>query len=175
MPIKPGTIFEEIEAIQRAVRQIPLLIGNEAENFFKDNFNLGGFQGDKGLEPWKPRKENFGRKRAILVNKGNLKKGIRKFVIGNIIQVKVTGVATAYADIHNQGGVTHPTVTPKMKAWAWAMFKKTKLAKYKAIALSKGSLTINIPQRKFIGNSRQLDKLINKLIIDHLKKTIKKY
>jgi hypothetical protein len=42
-----------------------------------------------------------------------------------------------YAWIQDKGGTTHPTVTPRMRRWAWAMFYKMKDDKYKAIALTK--------------------------------------
>ena len=30
-----------------------------------------------------------------------------------------------YASMHNYGGETHPTVTPKMRRFAWAMYYNT--------------------------------------------------
>jgi hypothetical protein len=65
-----------------------------------------------------------------------------------------TGIGTAagskgaekYAMIQDRGGVTHPTVTSRMKKWAWYMFYRYKESKFKAIALTKKSkLTVRIP------------------------------
>jgi len=96
---------------------------------------------------------------------------------GESYKVEVgTGVGSAisvkYAWIQDKGGVTHPTVTPRMRRWAWAMYYKDfkgeikgmrlggttrrgafetfKLAggggKYKAIALTKKlRLDVHIP------------------------------
>jgi hypothetical protein len=36
----------------------------------------------------------------------------------------VSGATARYARIQDKGGVTHPTVTPRMRAWAWAMYYK---------------------------------------------------
>ena len=71
---------------------------------------------------------------------------------GNIIQIgtnlnRVGDVK--YARIQDEGGTTHPRVTPKMRRWAWWMYYKSKQldAKYKAIALTKkATLTVKIPR-----------------------------
>jgi hypothetical protein len=65
-----------------------------------------------------------------------------------------TGVGTAagskgaekYALIQDRGGTTHPTVTSRMKKWAWYMFYRYKESKFKALALTtKPKLTVRIP------------------------------
>jgi len=56
--------------------------------------------------------------------------------------------AEKYAMIQDRGGTTHPTVTPRMKKWAWAMYYKSRKQNdmYKGIALTKKSkLTVRIP------------------------------
>ena len=90
-----------------------------------------------------------------------------------------------YAPIHNWGGETSPAVTPKMRRFAWAMYYKTggkpkagtegrKSAKkgqataltpeaqmWRGLALTKKKrLRIRIPQRQFIGPSRELEERI---------------
>lgn len=165
MPIIQGDFFYRLEKIKQAVRNLPVQIGAEAEGFFKDNFRLQGWQGDNGLEPWTKRKNDLDPGRAILVGKagGHLRRGLRKFVSGNNIQVKVTGVATKYADVHNFGATIKMTPTQKQRKWAWAMFYRTGRPMYKAMALGK-TLTIKIPARKFIGNSKQLDRKLADLV-----------
>ena len=81
-----------------------------------------------------------------------------------------------YAAIHNEGGTveTSPTVTPKMRKMAWrkcyalaGVKGKGKLPKelpeeaekWRALALTKKSrlhIKANIPQRQFIGESKEL-------------------
>ena len=64
-------------------------------------------------------------------------------LIGTGVHGRMTVV---YADIQDRGGTTHPTVTPRMRRWAWAMMYKTKDEKYRAIALTKkDKLTVKIP------------------------------
>lgn len=86
-----------------------------------------------------------------------------------------------YAPIHNWGGTLHPTVTPKMRRFAWAMFYRTagikrgaskknrkkraeeasnneEANKWRALALTrKKKLKVRIPQRQFLGESRELE------------------
>lgn len=153
-------MFEEIK---KTVRNLPLQIGNEAEVFFKDNFNKQGFD-DDGLDKWVERKHPVPG-RNILTKSGRLKKEIRKQVIGLKVMVKVMGASEKYADIHNFGGTITIRVTDKLRKYAWKMWYATGAGYWKGIALTKKStLTIKMPQRKFIGASRTLDRKISALI-----------
>lgn len=96
-----------------------------------------------------------------------------------------------YASIHNDGGTIHPKITPKMRRFAWAKYYELKgkqkgtqksqkgqnnvtlqsagnqsdsgeAEKWKRLALTKKeTLTINIPQRQFMGQSAELDAKIS--------------
>ena len=95
-----------------------------------------------------------------------------------------------YAEIHNDGGdiSTHPSVTTKLRKYAWHMVyslaamqgKLPKILppeadKWKALALTKKtklSVHAHIPQRQFIGDSQELTQKLNKIINNSLK-TIK--
>lgn len=167
MPIKGDNIFAELAAINKAVKQLPILVGNRAEKFFKKNFDLEGFQGNTGLEQWAQRSpmaaRNEGRK--ILRDSGDLYNDIEKRVAGNRIKVLVAGTSAKYADIHNFGGKIKIRVTPQMKKWAYAIFKKTNTPFYFNLSITnKKIIEIDMPQRKFIGNSAQLDRIIKDLI-----------
>ena len=97
-----------------------------------------------------------------------------------------------YAPVNNWGGEVHPTVTPQMRRFAWAKYyqasgkakkaatgkrkgkKKGSAAnnepqenqealKWKRLALTKKKkLRIKIPQRQFIGESRELSEKIDR-------------
>lgn len=100
----------------------------------------------------------------------------------------------AYAVIHNEGGTVHPRITPKMRRFAWAKYyqlgggdkspsegpkrpkngKPAKVSsgssfeeaeKWKRLALTKKTtLTIQIPQRQFMGPSEELDARISSYV-----------
>ena len=103
-----------------------------------------------------------------------------------------------YAAIHNDGGniTTHPTVTDKMRRYAWRMVYslagvkgKGKLPKelpaeaekWKGLALTKKrSITVHarIPQRQFMGDSAELREKISRCIlnsIEYIQKQISKF
>ena len=55
-----------------------------------------------------------------------------------------------YAKIQDEGGTTHPTVTKRMRGWAWFMYAKWKEERFKWLALTKKSkLDVNIPASKW--------------------------
>lgn len=70
-----------------------------------------------------------------------------RLVIGTGVGTSgLTKSAEKYASIQDRGGITHPTVTPRMRKWAWYMFRKYGEDKFKGIALTKKSnLTVRIP------------------------------
>jgi hypothetical protein len=55
-----------------------------------------------------------------------------------------------YASIQDKGGTTHPTVTKRMRGWAWFMYSKWGEERYKWLALTKKSkLNVVIPPSKW--------------------------
>ena len=105
-----------------------------------------------------------------------------------------------YAALHNRGGTVDVPVTDRMRRYAWARFyrasgKARKAAKggrksrgkagggaqaspqaefWKHFALTrKKKLHIHIPQRQFIGDSRELDEKINGRIEEEVRKFLK--
>lgn len=159
--------IKDVNIYNRDIRiKLPIILANQVQRHFQKGFRKGGGQTDNSKGGWKPRKNDKGR--AILVKSGILRRDINKISQRfDKIEIGTSNRTRDYAMIQNEGGVTHPTVTQKMRGYAWVQYKKTKESKWKAIALTKKSrLTVNIPQREFIGNSKDLESL-NKLHIDN--------
>lgn len=173
---------ENAKEIAEMVRtRAPKVVGVKASNFFRENFRKGGYM-DNGFHAWPITKRQLsgepgaGNKYSPLLSKRS-----RLF---SAIQYKPMDAAveiyndTPYAEIHNEGGVTHPTVTKEMRKYFWRMYYKNGAAdggpradKYKWMALTdKSHLTIRIPQRKFIYNSPEVEALVS----DTLKAEVKK-
>lgn len=176
---------KEIE--QLISRKLPVVAGKYAKQHFQDNFRQGGFV-NGGLHPWPPAKrlssgesgadsqyKTLMSSRNHLFSSINYTPGIAKVTIFNDV---------VYAAIHNEGGTVHPKITPKMRRFAWAKYYELKgrqkgtqnrtsqsagnqpdsgeAEKWKRLALTKKeTLTINIPQRQFIGQSTELDAKIS--------------
>lgn len=133
---------QNAEAVKHAIHTaLPVKIGNEAENHFKDNFRKGGFV-DAGLERWKPAKRigrakgAAGSYRTLLSGRNHLYNSVRhrtapgKAIIYNNVN---------YAAVHNEG----------LRAGRGKGFK--------------------MPKRRFIGPSRKLNDKIERIITQHIK------
>lgn len=108
-------------------------------------------------KPWTP-KAPHGLKLS-----GDLRKSITSKVKGNSV---VFTSQLPYAAIHNEGGVI--TVTAKMKKFFWAKYKNTGDSLYKALAFKKIGSKIIVPQRQFIGDSREVEKAIEDIIRENM-------
>lgn len=177
-------------------RKLPVIVGRMAKDHFQDNFRKGGFV-NNGLQKWPQSKRQRSGTGSAAAQYGPLLSG-RNHLFGSIkyvpgdYRVKVAN-EVPYAAIHNEGGTATPTVTPKMRRFAWAMYykaagkkkgkKKTKEAGtqenaaagvWKALALTKKQkLSIKIPKRKFLGESAELTKDINDKIEQLITKILK--
>lgn len=143
-------------------RALPRKLAITAVNFFKRNFRLGGYV-DTTFTKWKDSHNG----RTTMVKTGNLRRAIKKiYVTANRI---VVGVAKniPYARIHNEGGTV--PITPKMRRYFWAMYKKTGQDKYKWMAITKKT-HIEIPKRQFIGDdNKAIEKTLERQIIKEFK------
>lgn len=166
--------------MQDVLTSSPKYIGRIAINFMEDNFEKGGFQtSESGLRKWKPRVHDDGSGRGILIGKqsGRLQKS------GTIFQADTKAVIVGvpdniaeYGRVHNDGGTTHPKVTEKMRKFAWFKFYESdeKDETWKWLALTKKKvLSIKIPKRQFLGNSRELNRRIRVFFHDAFSKKLK--
>lgn len=144
--------------------------------FFKECFVAQGFT-DSSFQRWKPSSTPLAGKRT-LYKSGKLMHSIRKLEATD--QRLVVVADSEYAEMHNEGG--YITVTPQMKKYFWAMYyreagkgirtsrgggqyqsvKVGQKARFcKAMALKKVGSKIKIDQRQFMGESRELMKLLD--------------
>lgn len=152
-------------------RKLPVMVGAMAKHHFQENFRLGGFV-NNGLQKWVPARRTLQGGAGASDNYSTLLSG-RNHLFSSIGYKPGSGSVTIgtsvlYAGIHNFGGATHPTVTAKMRGFAWAMYYKNgggvkgqeppqAAQRWKALALTrKQKLNIKIPKRQFIGDSREL-------------------
>lgn len=175
------------EIMQLARRRLPVIVGRMAKDHFQNNFRLGGFV-NNGLSKWKDTRRQSAGGMGAASRYGPLLSG-RNHLFSSIKYTPsdfrvVIADEVPYAAVHNWGATLHPTVTPRMRRFAWAMFyreagkskDKKKRAKapmpdnprasrWKALALTKKEkLSVNIPQRQFIGDSRELNDSVRRRI-----------
>ena len=161
--------------------QTARMAASEAVKFFKESFVNQGFT-DSSLNPWTKSTSPFAGKRS-LYKSGNLMRSIKKETETN---KKVVVIADSdYAKIHNEGG--YITVTEAMKAHFWKRFyelgggkgRAKKKAMYcRGMALKKVGSKIKIPKRQFMGNSKELLRILESkhkgLVTSEMLKAFKK-
>ena len=167
------------EILHALRRTIPVKVGRIAKDHFQEGFRQGGFQ-DNGTQAWqrKKRPDKYG---PLMSSRQNLYGSIYYQPGDATVTV---GTSAPYAEIHNEGGEI--VVTPRMKRFFWAKYRETnggswrRNAKneeaefWKTLALKKVGAKIHIPQRKFIGESQELNQKIKQKIDDEIDKILRK-
>ena len=165
-------------------RKMPVLAGNIAKRHIEEDFRRGGFTYN-GFRRWKQTKRQQGGGSNANTQYGPLLSG-RNYLSGSIEYTPSDGCTTVftrapYASIHNWGGILRPTVTPKMRKFAWAQHykeagdDKKKDTFWKRLALTKKvKLAIRIPQRQFMGKEAgpELTRKVNGKMEEEVRKII---
>jgi phage gpG-like protein len=140
-------------------------------NHFTDSFYNEGFT-NVTLDPWQPRANDVDPGRRILVKSTALLNSIQVFTANEeLIEI---GSPEAHAEIHNNGGTIRIPITAKSRRYFWFMFKKTGKGMWKGLALTKKQvLTVNIPQRQFIGESATLMGQLDDWVVREINKRFK--
>ncbi len=179
-----GKQFERfVKKTENALKKFPVLAAQEAVNFFQDSFNQQGFSGTV-QEAWPKRKTDKTKRdsgRAILVKSGRTKRSIRKFKAD--WSGVIVGTDVPYAAIHNEGfhGTEHVSahfrISTRKKITRYKKNGQASTAK-NAFTRVKGtghevkahSRKMNMPRRRFIGESPYLNKRIDRVFLKELKK-----
>ena len=191
------------EQVEREVNdRLPRKVGIIAVQHFKQNFRDSGFL-DGGLRPWKKSQRELrgglgasARYKTLTSARNHLMSSTQAHIGRGEVSIENP---VPYAVIHNEGGtiVSNPTITPKMRKYAWAMVyklsgrkrsstgKRGKRAggsreeipeeakKWMALALTKKTklkIRAKMPKRQFIGESRELVQKVNKEVNDSIQR-----
>lgn len=143
--------------------KIPRTVGGLAVTFFKESWRRQGWL-DKSLQKWLPRRHpspsDAGK--AILVQRGHLRNSIR--ILSSDSQSVVVGSTLPYAEPHNDGGRGSVTVRQHTR----------RTPRGGLSTVRQHTRAMNVPQRRFIGDSSEVNKLVDKKIeamIDSVFKT----
>jgi len=151
--------------IEHIFRHLPTWAGNAYLNFFLDSWERQGWL-DRRLQRWPERKykDNSRRgRRAILIGTGSgrLRRSLRLRTGSDFFEVYTKN---PYAQIHNEGGRIRQKVSGRQRRYFWAMYYQAKrggrgdeAARWKGMALS-DTINIEIPQRKYMGDSATMRK-----------------
>jgi hypothetical protein len=161
-------IREAEKRMKEAVRDLPLIMGNEALLFARRNFKEGGFT-DTGFQKWRQRKNPtaFGDvprpNRALLVDSGRLRNS------GMINYTTLDGVQliwdVPYAKAHNEG-INGIGVIQTVKPFTRKNGQKVKEHERR--------ITMRLSKRQFIGRSQVLSQNVLRHSLAHINKTLKR-
>ena len=188
------------EQVEREVNdRLPRKVGLIAVQHFRQNFRDSGFH-DGGLRPWKKSQRELrggmgasARYKTLTSARNHLMSSTQAHIGRGEVSIENP---VPYAVIHNEGGtiVSNPTITPKMRRYAWAMVYKLsgrkrgrkgnraggskeaipeEAKKWMALALTKKTklkIRAKIPKRQFIGESRELVEKVNKEVNDSIQR-----
>ena len=121
---------------------------------FDRNFARKAFFSDK----WRPRAHDYPRGSLLMVS-GAMRRSAQGQVSGNGVRFSSS---LPYATLHNEGGKI--TVTAKMKRFFWAKYKETGEESWRRMALMKVGKVITMPERRFIGDGPDTQRIIREVI-----------
>ena len=149
---------------------LPLMIGKEAENFFKDSFKNQAWEGVQWEE--RKRKDKNPKRRALLVKTGRLRRSIRirEVSFGKV----VVGTDVPYAQIHNEGGIITGTQNVSAHKVRSHERRGSRVREHQRVAYVR-TVNIAIPKRQFMGESALLNQKVEKLIETSVNDVIKRY
>lgn len=149
--------------------QLPKQAKDLGIQFFKSRFRAQGWLGES-FKPWAKRKKKDKRRpgRNILMDRGKLRNSIRAVISGDTITF---GSDVPYAKIHNEGGtISHAEgkriITHKVyksgKRKGKVLFHQNNAKATFSKKVDVGSYKIQMPKRKFMGNSAHLNNIIKR-------------
>lgn len=160
MPLDKNFILK-LNQLQKLQRNFPNMAAIEAVNFSKERFVRKNWV-DKSREAWEKRQKKD--KGSLMVKSGRLKRSIRKLAVTrNSVTI---GTDVPYAEIHNEGG----TINSSEKVRTHSRKRKGRTHTVQAHMRKR---KVDMPERRFIGESavlmRRLERLVEKELKDILK------
>ena len=184
-PDLQGEINKALKELMRLKdRVLPVKVGRAVRDSVRNNFRKGGFYG----QTWKPpMRTDLGFEGPSY---GPMLSGTNHLMMSTDYVAEPGRViiqnSLIYAQIHNEGGEI--TVTKRMKGYFWSMYyrrgmvgqmygqakgkKNQQKAEtlnqeamfWRAMALKKVGSKIKIPQRKFLGDHPEVERLVKSII-----------
>lgn len=153
--------------IQKLKTKIPAFVAGAAEKMKDANFSAQGFVvGGSAWPKWAKRKKETRRTsgKRILSGTGYMQSNVKAKAAQKQVRIGVDLSKVPYAQLHNEGG----RVIQHVRAHHRTHWKTGKRYQVKA-----HSRKITIPQRKYLGYSPDIEKIVKKELEYNLKKILK--
>lgn len=159
--------------IKKLTYDAPRIMGVQAVNFFRLNFEKEGMIRGGSVSKWKGRIAGTPRNdRKILSDRGNLEDSIRYEITGKYeVNVGVDLNKIPYAKLMNEGGKI--IVTPLMRKYFWAQFYNTGDVFWRNLALTKKT-EFDVPARQYMDITPDLEKNIERKFDKRIKRIFKR-
>ncbi|MDL2289892.1 phage virion morphogenesis protein [Paludibacteraceae bacterium OttesenSCG-928-F17] len=180
MANKVNTIdfIRKLDAVTDAYKKLPAEIATTAVNFSKDRFRDQAWL-DTTKEPWKKlKRQRRGRNgkvsnnQTILVKSARLKRSIRKISVTE--SRVIIGTDVPYAQAHNDGVKNKDVTIKEHIVKEHNRTRNGRKERVKEYTVKAHSRKMNIPERKFIGNSYTLERRIVLLTTARFMRALKK-
>lgn len=154
------------EITRKRDRVIPVKVGNAAINLTKKNFRDAGFN-DGGLKPWKKTKRQIYGKKAsdtytpLLSSRNRLYSSFEKKTKPGYVNIFTR---VEYAQVHNDGFEGNVSVR-----------EHSRMQNNKRVKVRAHQRYMKIPKRQFLGDSKDLNKVIDNIINKELGEIAEKY
>ncbi|OAV64242.1 Mu-like prophage protein gpG [Bacteroidales bacterium Barb6XT] len=147
-------------------RKIPKLVAGAAEQMKDANFSAEGFVTGGAATKWKKRKKETSvtMGKRILSGTGYLQENVKAKALAQHVHVGVDLSKVPYAKIHNEGG----KAAQHVKAYTRTDKRTGKVSKVRAHVRN-----IDMPERKFLGHSSDINKLAGMEIDAAVKQILK--
>lgn len=162
-----GDLRQKASEIQKLKKKIPAFVAGAAEKMKDANFSAQGFvHGGSARPKWKKRRKETRRTagKRILSGTGYLQGNVKAKASPTQVRTGVDLSKVPYAQIHNEGG----RVIQHVRAHHRTHPKTGRRYQVKA-----HSRKINMPQRKYLGYSPDIEKIVKKELDYNLKKILK--
>jgi phage gpG-like protein len=166
-----------VKNVQKLKRSLPIELANETKNYFMTAFKTESWDGHSWIEPKRKRKKGTSSRlrSATLVQSGKLRRAVSNSLKEKTfekIRFEVTDVD--YAEIHNEGGTINKKGSEKVLHFKakganiatrqmYGTFAKKGKSDY-AQKVKIGAHDIYIPQRQYMGQTKELTKIQEKVI-----------
>lgn len=142
------------------------IIAATAQEYYRDSFRRKGFDG----EAWQPTRHAH-RRGSLLVKSGALANSIRIVEVSpQRVVIAAGGDKVGYAQAHNEGfrgKVAVPEHQRRLKPRPLVQQAETKPRK-KEVVVHAHTRAMNLPQRQFMGEARELNELIRNRLLGYL-------
>ena len=151
------------EKLSRAITEgVPQVVAETAAEYFRQSFTRKGFDG----KPWKPWANSYRHRTngSLMIDTAALLNSIRPSLISPTkVVIQAGNSKVGYAKVHNEGFIGSVVVKSHTRRGRNG----------KPQSVRQHSRRMSIPQRQFMGNAKELDRLLKQDVEEYMKSVVR--